>query len=273
MNIIKIESKQNQKIKNLVKLQKSNERNRLNLFLLEGIKEIKKAILAGYKLQSVFFCPEIISYEEVTNILHIEREILVFEVTLEVFSKIAYRETTGGLIVTMTQKNHDLIDFPITKNPLILVIEGVEKPGNLGAIYRTVDAAAFDGIIICDPKADLYNPNAIRASIGTVFNVPTALATTKNTIDFLNNNHISIFASYLEGSIPYNTVDYTKPSAIVMGTEATGITQPWVKAAKSNIIIPMQGIADSLNVSTATAVLAFEARRQRGFLFNGRIVD
>ena len=265
MNIVKIESRQNQRIKNLLKLQKRNERTRENLFLIEGIKEIEKAVVAGYDIQSAFFCPDIISFDEVSKLLNPNGKVLFFEVTKEVFSKIAYRESTGGLVVTAVPKNHSLSDFPLSHNPLILVIEGVEKPGNMGAIFRTVDAAAFDGIIICDPKVDLYNPNAIRASIGTVFNIHTALSTSEEAIHFLKENNIQIFATYLEGSVNYHTVDYKQPSAIVMGTEATGISDQWVKAAQSNIIIPMMGIADSLNVSTATAVVVFEARRQRGF--------
>jgi len=264
MSVIKIESRQNQRIKNLLKLQKRSERAKEHLFLIEGIKEIEKAVVANYEFQSAFFCPEIIAFKEVEKIFKNTNSPLYIEVTKEVFSKIAYRETTGGLLVTATPRNHLLAQFPLKENPLILVIEGVEKPGNMGAIYRTVDAAAFDGIIICDPKADLYNPNAIRASIGTVFNVPTALATTDEALAFLQQNNITIFATYLEGSVPYETMDYTQPSALVMGTEATGISQPWVKAATANIIIPMRGIADSLNVSTATAVVVFEARRQRG---------
>ena len=266
MSILRIDSKQNQRVKNLIKLQKSNERNRSNLFILEGLKEIEKAIIAGYEVESVFFCPEIIKFEDTKRLLHSEDTALYFEVSREVFSKIAYRETTGGLVITAKQKPHSLENFPTKTNPLLLVIEGIEKPGNMGAIYRTVDAAGFDGIIICDPKADLYNPNAIRASIGTVFSVYTALASTEEAIEYLEKNNIAIYATYLKGSVTYYSIDYTQPSAIIMGTEATGISQAWVKASVSNIIIPMQGIADSLNVSTATAVMVFEARRQRGFL-------
>lgn len=264
--MIRIESKQNQRIKNLIKLQKSNERNRSKLFVLEGLKEIEKAIIAGYEVVSAFYCPEIITSEDTKKLLKLEDSTLYFEVSKEVFSKIAYRETTGGLVITAKQKTHSIANFPIKSNPLILVIEGVEKPGNMGAIFRTVDAAGFDGIIICDSKADLYNPNAIRASIGTVFSVYTAIASTKEAIEYLKKNNIAIFATYLKGSVNYHTIDFTQASAIIMGTEATGISQAWVNASASNIIIPMQGIADSLNVSTATAVMVFEARRQRGFL-------
>jgi TrmH family RNA methyltransferase len=148
---------------------------------------------------------------------------------------------------------------------LILILEGVEKPGNLGAILRTADAAGIDAVIICDPQTDFYNPNVIRSSIGCVFTKQLASATSAETIEWLRQKKVNIYCTYLQASKPYHTIDYTKPSAIVMGTESTGLSEIWVENSNANIIIPMQGKIDSMNVSTAAAVVVFEAKRQRGF--------
>ena len=163
------------------------------------------------------------------------------------------------------QKTHRLDNITLSANPLILVLEAVEKPGNLGAILRTADAAGLDAVIICDPKTDFYNPNVIRSSVGTVFTNQLASASTEETIAWLKQNNIAIISTYLEASQPYHTVDFTRPSAIIMGTEATGISMEWVRQSIASIIIPMSGKVDSMNVSTAAAVVVFEAKRQRGF--------
>ena len=148
---------------------------------------------------------------------------------------------------------------------MILVLEGVEKPGNLGAVLRTADAAGIDAVIICDPLIDFYNPNVIRSSVGCVFTNQIASASTEETIQWLRKNSISIYCTYLKASRPYHEVDYTNSSAIIMGTEAVGLSDAWIDSSNENIIIPMQGKIDSMNVSTAAAVVVFEASRQRGF--------
>lgn len=186
------------------------------------------------------------------------------EVSLDVFEKIAYREGSDGLLAVAIPKYADLQAFkPKKKNPLIIVLETVEKPGNLGAVMRTADAAGVDAVIIADPRTDLYNPNAIRASVGCIFSVPLFACSSEECIKWLKNNNITIYCTYLKASIDYLDADFKKASAIVMGTEATGISQQWVDAADQNIIIPMNGIADSLNVSVTTAIVTFEAIRQR----------
>jgi TrmH family RNA methyltransferase len=260
-----ISSKQNPRIKNLVHLQKPGERQKQGLFLIEGLKEIEKAVLSDYQFNSLFYCPELIDSKSVGELFKSKLPNHVFEISREIFNKAAYRQDSGGLLLLAKPKNHNLKSLGLTENPLILVIEGVEKPGNIGAIYRTADAAGISAIIICDQGTDLYNPNAIRASLGCVFNIQTAICSSAETINFLQENNIQILTSYLNAAVPYHTIDYTKPSAIVMGTEATGITEVWLNASDANIIIPMRGIADSMNVSTATAVLVFEACRQRDF--------
>jgi TrmH family RNA methyltransferase len=182
-----------------------------------------------------------------------------------VFNKIAYRESTGGIIALVEQKQHQLSDLRLGKNPLLLILEGVEKPGNLGAMLRTADAAAVDAVIICDERVDFYNPNVIRSSVGCVFTNQIAASPSDKTIHWLKQNNIQILCTYLMASMTYTEVDFTKPSAIVMGTESLGLSEQWIENSTQNLIIPMQGKIDSMNVSTAAAVVIFEASRQRGF--------
>jgi TrmH family RNA methyltransferase len=231
--------------------------------VIEGKKEIKMAQEAGYKIGNLFFCEELISKEELQAMGTSDK--LLIPVSKEVFDKIAVRENSGGVLAVAEQKAHRLEDIKLSPRPLLLILESVEKPGNLGAILRTADAAGVDAVIISDPQTDFYNPNVIRSSIGCVFTTQIASATSEETISWLRSKNIHIYCTYLKASQHYHLVDYTKPSAIVMGTEATGLSQTWVMASDVNIIIPMQGVIDSMNVSTAAAVVVFEAKRQRGF--------
>lgn len=259
-----ITSRHNTKVKRLLSLQKSRIRSSERLFVIEGIKEIEKAFLSGYRIKELFFCSEIISVNSVIKLFGGVPECPVYEFSRDVYQKIAYRENTEGL-VALTEMPEHTQGLKAHNNPLYLVLEGVEKPGNLGAIYRTADAAGIDAIILCDPRADIYNPNAIRASLGCVFTVPTVITSNTEAIAMLKANEIQIVSTYLKAAIPYYEVNFHQPTAIVMGTEATGITQKWVEASDYHIIIPMRGMADSMNVSVSTAVVVFEARRQRGF--------
>ena len=252
-----ITSKSNPKIKNVVKLQKSSERREQNRIIIEGRREIERAVACGFIVDTLFICNDIL--KESVNIA----ANYVEEVTLEVFEKIAYREGSDGLLAVAIPKYADLKSFKSKKNPLIIVLETVEKPGNLGAIMRTADAAGVDAVIIADPRTDLYNPNAIRASIGTIFSVPLFACSSEECINWLRENNIKIYCTYLKASIDYLEADFRQGSAIVMGTEATGISDIWVDAADQNLIIPMNGIADSLNVSVTTAIVVFEAILQR----------
>ena len=258
-----ITSLQNPKIKNILALEKARERKRQNLFLIEGTKELALAMQGGYTLHNVFFCPEIIDSKEIQTIVNDEQ--LLIPVHPNVFSKIVYRESTGGVLALAEQKQHQLDSLKLNLNPLLLVLESVEKPGNLGAVLRTADAAGIDAVIICDPLIDFYNPNVIRSSVGCVFTNQIASAATEETLLWLRKNDISIFCTYLKASKPYHEVDYTKPCAVIMGKESSGLSEAWVNNSTENIIIPMQGKIDSMNVSTAAAVVIFEASRQRGF--------
>ena len=258
-----ITSTQNPKIKSLLALDKPRERRKQQLFIIEGKREIQWAIEAGYKIETLFYCEEILPYDQLGPDLTIDK--LVIPVSKEVFDKIAVRENSGGVIAVAEMKAHSLEQIKLSKNPLVLILESVEKPGNLGALLRTADAAGVDAVIICDPQTDFYNPNVIRSSVGCVFTTPIASATSEDTIAWLKHNAITVYCTYLKASKPYHETDYTGPCAIVMGTEATGLSDLWVESSTSNIIIPMQGKIDSMNVSTAAAVVVFEAKRQRAF--------
>ncbi len=260
---VKITSTQNPKIKSLLALEKPRERRKQCRFIVEGAQEVRMAQEAGYKISNIFFCEEIIDLKESGDLFRDDK--LLVPVSREVFDKIAVRESTGGILAVAEQKTHRLDDIALRNNPLILILEAVEKPGNLGAILRTADAAAVDAVIICDPQTDFYNPNVIRSSVGCVFTKQIASATSPETIDWLKKNSIHIFCTYLKSSHPYHEIDYKPSSAIVMGTEATGLSEIWVKNATTNIIIPMLGKIDSMNVSNAAAVVVYEAMRQREF--------
>lgn len=258
-----ITSTQNPKIKTLLALEKPRERRKQGLFVIEGRKEITLALEAGYRIGNLFFCEELISRDELAAFGTDNR--LLIPVSREVFDKIAIRENSGGLLAVAEQKVHRLEDVALSETPLVLILESVEKPGNLGAILRTADAAGLDAVIICDTRTDFYNPNVIRSSVGCIFTTQVAAATSEETLAWLKMKGITPYSTYLKASKPYHTVDFRKSSAIVMGTEATGLSDTWTTPDQNPIIIPMQGRIDSMNVSTAAAVVVFEARRQRGF--------
>ena len=188
---------------------------------------------------------------------------LVIEIPEQLYRKVAYRESTEGIIAEVEYKSLKLEDLKLPENPLVMVLESVEKPGNLGAVLRSADAAGVDAVIFCDPLTDLYNPNLIRASIGAIFTVPTVAASSEETIAFLKARGIQILTAQLQDSSLYYDVDMRRGTALVMGTEATGLTGLWRQAASAHIRIPMLGRLDSLNVSVSAAILLFEAVRQR----------
>jgi RNA methyltransferase, TrmH family len=260
-----ITSPQNPFIKQLVLLKdKSRERKKTNTFLIEGKRELSLAIKGGYKIKSLLFLADLFSESEAKAMAQYGIEII--EISKEVFQKLAHRDTTEGVIAVVSSKTHELDDLKFSsKNPLILVAEAPEKPGNIGALLRTADAANVDAVIIANPKSDLYNPNIIRSSVGCVFTTEIAIANSKDAIAFLQKCNFNIYAAILQESESYYTQDYTLPTAIVVGTEATGLTQEWRDAATQNISIPMQGVIDSMNVSVAAGILIFEAKRQRDF--------
>lgn len=262
----KISSPQNPDIKKLLLLQeKSRVRKKEGLFVIEGKREIKLAIKGGYQIQETYSCPELFPAEELQALLkNIPAEVKVKEITTEIYQKIAYRGSTEGLIAIAAANDLSLrsLEFE-TPDPLILIAEAPEKPGNIGALLRTADAAKVDAVLIADLKTDLFNPNIIRSSVGCIFTNKVATGTTPEIIAFLKEKDIAVYGAALQASVPYHSIDFTLASAIVVGTEATGLSREWLENTSRNIIIPMEGEIDSLNVSVAAGILIFEAKRQR----------
>ena len=242
--------------------EKAKARQQTGTFLIEGQKEISLAFKGGYEIETILFYPEICSENELRKW---SSSAELIQITKEIFEKLAYRDTTEGVIGIAKSKDLNLSKLKLSPNPLILIAEAPEKPGNIGALLRTADAAKLDAVIIANPKGDLYNPNVVRSSIGCLFTNQIATGTTSEIISFLKEHKIAIYCATLQNANSYTAEDYTIPSALVVGTEATGLSQEWRDAATKNVIIPMQGEIDSMNVSVSAAILIFEAKRQRGF--------
>ena len=270
MRIENITSAQNQKVKTLLELQeKSKARRKEGLFVVEGRRELEHCIASGYSIHTIFICRDITGEDGFNEICSLavnaggDRQCGIIEIPRQLYEKVAYRGSTEGVIAELYCKRHNLEDLNLKEDPLVVILESVEKPGNLGAILRSADASGVDAVIVCDPLTDLYNPNLIRSSIGGIFTVPTAAASSEDTIKWLKDRKISIYTAQLQDSEWYYDTDMTKGTAIVMGTEATGLTDAWRKAADAHIKIPMLGRLDSLNVSVSAAILMYEAVRQR----------
>ena len=295
-------SAQNPKVKRLLALQKdSSLRRESGIFVVEGRREFGHCLAAGFVPDTVFICPELygsgtaggISPDASASLSPSHRPVRsgdalpftwpleasdsgeapsrmsapaktrVFEVTKEIYDRIAYRGGTEGVIAEMRARNLTLNDLELPDNPLIVVLESVEKPGNLGAVLRSADAAGAHALLVCDPLTDIYNPNVIRASIGAVFTVPTVACRTADAIPWLQRRGIKILTAQLQDSSPYYDCDMRRGTALVMGTESTGLSDTWRRAANAHVRIPMLGRLDSLNVSVSASILLFEAVRQR----------
>lgn len=255
-----ITSIQNPFIKNVLKLQeKARERKNQGLFVIEGKREIELALKGNYQIITLLFVADKIESDFLSDFPSTE----LIEITQEIYNKLAYRSSTEGMIAIAKTKKLLLSDCRLSKNPLIIVAESIEKPGNIGAILRTADAANIDAVFIADPKSDIYNPNIIRSSVGCIFTNQIATATSEEILAFLKENKVQIFAATLQNSNEYHQENYTKSAAIVVGTEATGLSEIWRKNATQNINIAMHGQIDSMNVSVAAAIILFEAKRQR----------
>lgn len=261
-----ISSAQNPKIKLLLSLeQKSSQRRESGLFVVEGVRELQHCLEGGFEIDSIFYCPSILGkYEGGADIFKsLPESVRLFELPEELYAKAAFREGTEGIIAEVKSKDLSLAGLNLPENPLVAVLERVEKPGNLGAVLRSADAAGVDAVIVCDPLTDMYNPNLIRASIGAAFTVPVASCSSEECIAFLKARGIRILTAQLQDSELYYGVDMRQGTAIVFGAESTGLTQQWRDAYDAHIRIPMQGKLDSLNVSVSAAVLLYEAVRQR----------
>ena len=261
----KITSTQNPKIKNLARLHKSSERREQKLFLTEGLKEICFAQNEGFKLHSIFWCPEMGLPMKKLDLL-LAQKVPFYEISGEIFSKVAYREGSDGVLAVIHEQKLPLDKIRVRKNSLVIVIESVEKPGNLGAILRTADAAGVDAVLICNSKTDVFNPNIIRSSLGCVFSNQVVCCSNEDAIEWLRGKKIKTYAALLSNeSKPYHEINYTAAVALVLGTEDEGLSEFWIKNSDGKIIIPMLGRIDSLNVSVSAAILVFEALRQRNF--------
>ncbi len=255
---MEITSLQNPRVKYFVKLREDKKQRRHDgLMLVEGFDEIMLAISAGYQPQTLLTAPELatrpIDFPAAENIT----------VNRAVFEKISYRDNPDGWLGVFPTPKISLNDLKLSPSPLIIVAESVEKPGNLGAILRTADAAHVDALIVSDPRADIYNPNVVRASRGTLFTVPTVEASNQDTLSFLRRNGIKILAATPQAVSVYTDQDLCGPLAVAVGTEDQGLTDFWLNEADIQVKIPMLGLVNSLNVSIATALIVYETLRQR----------
>ncbi len=260
-----ITSLQNPKIKHVVKLRDKKERDHTKTFLIEGYRELFFAAEAGVLIEELFICPDFyLGVNEKALVEGIaEAGASIFRCPPHVFEKISYRDRPDGLLGVARQWNLTLDDLLKRKTPLFLVAEAIEKPGNLGTMLRSCDAAGVDGLILCDRLTDIYNPNVVRASVGTLFTVPVVEEEGKKTLAWLRKNGVQIIATSPQAKISYTDVDLTKPTAILVGTEQLGLTDFWLSSADVGVVIPMHGKANSLNVASAATLLLFEGSRQR----------
>jgi len=265
-----ITSAQNPKIKDLITLQsKSKERRSRGRFVIEGQREIARAIASGFIPETVFICEQIFPEQNLIKPgvkFRTADEVVepkIFSIPQALYEKVAYRADTEGIIGIFISKEQTLDSLILSDNPLIIVLESVEKPGNLGAVLRSADASGADAVIVCDPLCDLYNPNVIRSSTGAIFSMQCLSCSNEDLYTFISQHNISILTAQLQDSKLYYDTDMTKGTAIIFGTEDKGLSEFWRQRSNAKIRIPMAGITDSLNVSVSAAILCYEAVRQR----------
>jgi RNA methyltransferase, TrmH family len=268
--MLPITSLQNPRVKEAVRLRDSRQRAKQGRIVIDGARELRRAIAGGVKLEELFICESLCKGDDARWLLDALPSLgcEVLQVNETVFEKVAFGHRTDGVLGVAKMPRTTLASVAerldsSTHAPLIVVLEGVEKPGNVGAVLRTADAAGVSALIVADGRTDLFNPNAIRASLGTIFTVPVCEATSNEALDWLRERNTKIFAARVDGSVPYTEADYRGPTAIVLGSEAEGLSQAWTADNIAAIRLPMLGIADSLNVSVTAAVIVYEAMRQR----------
>lgn len=258
-----ITSLQNPKVKFVVGLRERRQRDKAGVFPVEGYEELSLAIESGAQPAEVYYCPELFHQPREAQLLDRLRDATQIEVDRKVFEKIAYRDNPDGWLATLPMPRRRLADLESGEVPLILVAEAVEKPGNLGAMLRTADAAGVNALISCDPHTDWGNPNVVRASKGALFSVPVADASSSETISWLKQRGIRIVAGISQDARNYTRADLSGAIAVAVGTEKHGLSAEWVDQADERVSIPMVGRVNSLNVATAAALLIYEAVRQR----------
>ncbi len=265
---LRISSLQNPKVKDVVRLGKRSQRDARRETVVEGIRETMLALDAGVVPNQAFICPELASDAEARRVaerlsrLAAAQRCQLFEATPEVFAKLAVRGDSGGILLVIPYPERSLESLRFKGAPFIIAVEGAEKPGNLGAILRTADAAGVDAVIACD-GTDLHNPNVVRASLGALFTVPAVQTTSDEAIAWLRRRGIRIIASSPDAGMLYPHADLTAPTALVLGSEAEGLSAIWLDAADQSVRIPMLGRVDSLNLAASAAILAYEVVRQR----------
>jgi RNA methyltransferase, TrmH family len=260
-----ITSLQNPHVKDAAKLRDRRHREKQRRILIDGAREIQRAIAAGVQMTEVFVCQACCRSDAARQVQASLPACgaAIYSVTEPVFEKLAYGDRSEGVIGVADMPEATLNRVNLPANPLVVVLESVEKPGNVGAVLRSADAAGVSALVLADARTDLYNPNAIRASLGTIFSVAVASATTQETVDWLRQQGLTIYAARVEGALLYSDADYRGPTAIVLGSEAHGLSASWSRDDATGIHLPMHGAADSLNVSATAAVLVYEALRQR----------
>ena len=262
--MLKITSSQNPQVKDAVKLQNRQKREQTGLFLIEGYRELSRAVKGGVTIQKLFICPELFLGEnEEVLINSIEGDVL--ECIPSVFEKLSYRDRPDGLLGIGVQMHTSLgvLKAKMSANPLLVIAEGIEKPGNLGSIMRSADGVGADGVIVCDRCTDIYNPNVVRASVGTLFTLPVVEASGAEVYEWLKAHKIQVVATSPAATVEFTEADLRGPVAIVVGTEQLGLSEMWLNASDIKVSIPMKGVADSLNVATATTLMLYEVLRQR----------
>ena len=272
--MLSITSPQNPRVKRIIKLNDRRARDEARQTVVEGVREIRQALDHGVAPVEAYLCPELINEPEAETAAQHLRAIAatdmsdLFLVSPDVFAKMAYRGTTGGLLMVIPYRQNQLEHLIFRGEPFLLVVEEAEKPGNLGAILRTADAAGVDAVLVPSPPkrmgTDLHNPNVIRASLGAYFSVPTVAATTAETIAWLRAQGIAIVAATPAAEALYTAADLRGPVALAVGSEAWGLSETWLAAADVRLRIPMAGVVDSLNLSASAALLMYEVVRQRG---------
>ncbi len=262
---MKITSTANPRVKAAAKLRNSRERAAQGRFAINGLREIGRVLDAGIPIEEVFFCPELCAGSQRQRLLlRLEKtDATRYEVSRSVFEVLAYGSRMEGIVAVAKIPRRNLAELQLPSSPLVAVVEGVEKPGNLGAVLRSADGAGVTGVVVADGGSDLYNPNAIRASMGTIFTLPVYSAGSAETIDWLRKYKLVVYAARVDGSVEYTACDFSKPCAIVLGSEDDGLSDAWRGNDVTPIRLPMRGAADSLNVSATAAVLFYEALRQR----------
>jgi TrmH family RNA methyltransferase len=258
-------SPSNPRIRSVARLRERRERDASGLTLVDGVREVRRALEAGVEVVEAFVCQPLLAGEDARVALDLlaDRRVPVISTTEAAFAKIAFGDRAEGLIAVVRAPPLRLDDLTLPPDPLLVAVEGVEKPGNLGAILRSADGAGADAVIAASPRTDLANPNVIRASAGTYFAVPLAAAPTTEVIAWLRERRVRVVAARVDAERAYNEADFAGPLAIVLGSEAEGLSDAWQADHIETVRLPMHGIADSLNVSVAAAVLLYEARRQR----------